>query len=50
MTLIVNLNTVAGRLFALGLDSKEIADALSLSESTVCDALAEPKADGGRAS
>ena len=44
MTLLVNLSVVTARLFALGLDSKEIADALSLSESTICDALADTKA------
>lgn len=39
MTVIINLDEVARRLFNLGLDTKEIADALSLSEGAVWSAL-----------
>mgnify|MGYP003543841464 CR=1 FL=1 len=46
MTAIINLDEAARRLFLLGLDTKEIADALSLSEIAICDALERHRQPG----
>ncbi len=44
LNVIVNASQVSARLFALGLDTKEIADALALDGAVVFDALRQSRA------